>query len=314
MVSVIVPVFNVEFYLHRCVDSIISQSYSDLEIILIDDGSTDNSGQICDEYAFKDPRIVVIHKENGGLSSARNAGLERASGDYLAFIDSDDWVDIDFISLLVSKMSHRIGIAVCGLYRDYINKSVSVCSNIDSCMPACKVLESGITSQEYFGNYFCNKMFSKGLFENITFPEGALYEDIALFYKVLLRADSVAIVGRSLYHYFQGNSVAITKNRSMRYRYEYVKAQKKRWKDLVSLSLDINLSQIALESLHSIVFLCASNDFECNWMYDDAVAFTRELEQYGMKIGLKTKAIVFFCIYFPRIFNYSVKLSKKYLS
>ena len=102
LISVIVPVYNTEKYLGRCVDSIINQTYTNLEIILVDDGSPDNSPAICDEYAKKDQRIKVIHKENGGLSSARNAGLDIAKGDFISFIDSDDWVEKDLFEVLVS--------------------------------------------------------------------------------------------------------------------------------------------------------------------------------------------------------------------
>lgn len=108
LISVIVPVYNVEKYLRRCVESIMSQTYKEIEILLIDDGSTDDSGRICDDLALKDRRIHVFHKENGGVSSARNLGIERACGDYICFVDSDDWIDIDYFenAIPVLKEAH----------------------------------------------------------------------------------------------------------------------------------------------------------------------------------------------------------------
>ena len=117
MISVIVPVYNVESYLARCVDSILTQTYQNLEVILVDDGSKDNSGVICDDYARRDSRVNVIHKENGGLSSARNAGIEAAGGEYLAFVDSDDWIEPDAYERLLSAMQkHAAKLVVGGRY------------------------------------------------------------------------------------------------------------------------------------------------------------------------------------------------------
>ena len=117
LISIIVPIYNVEVYIRNCVDSILGQSYENIEIILVDDGSPDNCGDICDEYGSKDKRIKVIHKKNGGLSSARNAGIDIATGDYLGFIDSDDWIESDmYESLYTALTSHKADISVCGRY------------------------------------------------------------------------------------------------------------------------------------------------------------------------------------------------------
>lgn len=124
LVSVIVPVYNVEKYLARCLDSIINQTYTNLEIILVDDGSKDSSGQICDEYAAKDQRIKVIHKQNGGLSSARNAGLDIASGSYIEFVDSDDWIDKDTVKenleLIINENSNVVFFNHYQVFDDHI--------------------------------------------------------------------------------------------------------------------------------------------------------------------------------------------------
>lgn len=116
LISVIVPVYNVEKYLHKCINSILNQTYKNLEIILIDDGSTDNSGKICDEYALKDNRIKVIHKENGGLSSARNAGLDICSGDYIGFVDSDDYIAEDMYEYLYVNLKKIMRMLLCVIF------------------------------------------------------------------------------------------------------------------------------------------------------------------------------------------------------
>ena len=114
LLSVIVPVYNVETYLPRCVDSILQQSYENMEVILVDDGSQDGSGKICDEYAARDSRVKVIHKENGGLSSARNAGLDTAAGEYLTFVDSDDWIEPDAYCPMIALLEENNAALVCG--------------------------------------------------------------------------------------------------------------------------------------------------------------------------------------------------------
>ena len=140
-----------------------------------------------------------------------------------------------------------------------------------------------------------------------------VYEDVALFYKVLLNSEAVAIIGKCLYHYSQSNSGAISKNRSMIFRYNYVKAQKCRWCDLRKRNLKIDLSAIASSAISSIVFLCSSEDFKCNWMYDDAVCFVEELRQFSMHISAKQKILIFSCIHFPLVFNKMVVFSRSIL-
>ena len=132
LISVIVPVYNVEKYLDKCIQSIVDQTYTNLEIILVDDGSPDNSGAICDEWAEKDNRIKVIHKANGGLSDARNAGLDIATGEYIAFVDSDDYIELDFYDKLYNVIkATNCDISICNLRKVYENNNVSV-NNCDT--------------------------------------------------------------------------------------------------------------------------------------------------------------------------------------
>lgn len=129
LISIIVPVYNVEKYLNKCIDSIINQTYKNIEIILVDDGSTDNSGKICDEYLLRDSRIKVIHKNNGGLSSARNEGINISSGEYIGFVDSDDWVEPNMYEEMYKKILYsNADIVDCGYWKEYENKSIKYIS------------------------------------------------------------------------------------------------------------------------------------------------------------------------------------------
>ena len=160
LISIIVPVYDVEPYLRKCIDSILIQSYRDLEIILVDDGSPDNCGAICDEYAEKDKRIKVIHKKNGGLSDARNAGLDIATGEYIGFVDSDDWVMPDMYEYLYKAVKeYDADMSVCGYY-DYWGKTISgrYCQDIQVYKG-----QEGIKAllDLKFGNYVWNKLYKR---------------------------------------------------------------------------------------------------------------------------------------------------------
>ena len=207
-ISVIVPVYNVEQYLRQCLDSIINQTYRNLEIILVDDGSTDSSGIICDEYAQIDDRIKVIHKENGGLSSARNAGLDvcTSGGDFIAFVDSDDWLEPDMYEILHNKIiEYKSDIVNCGYYREYKKHREKVAIGEDSVYMGSDVVE-----KSYSSPYVCYavwfKLYRKALFDAVRFPVGKNYEDMAIFFYTFEKAEKVLIISECLYHYRQRKS------------------------------------------------------------------------------------------------------------
>ena len=206
-VSVIVPVYNVEKYLDECVHSIICQSYSNLEIILVDDGSSDTSGQKCDKYKEIDNRIKVIHKRNGGLSDARNAGIEIASGEYISFIDSDDYVSKIFIESLVNKVNNT-DCKVCALmwqkeFWDGAQNEVNLETNLQKIVYEKKrandALELMLYQQIPTGAPF--KLYHRSVFEKIRFPVGYYYEDVATTYKTFEETSSVVIITGDLYAY-----------------------------------------------------------------------------------------------------------------
>ncbi len=204
MISVIVPVYNVEKYLERCIDSILKQTYSDLEILLIDDGSSDNSGKICDEYAKKDNRIKVIHKKNGGISDVRNVGIENAKGDYIGFVDSDDYIADDmFETLYKLSNENNADISIVSFYEMYNGRLIGVrddktLTKMDK-QEALKELLIDTNIQ----SYMWNKLFKKELFDNLRFPLGKNFEDIATVLLIFERANKVVLLQEPKYYYLR---------------------------------------------------------------------------------------------------------------
>lgn len=213
LVSVIVPVYRVELYLERCVKSILNQSYKNLEIILVDDGSPDNSGQMCDEIALTDSRVKVIHKKNGGLSSARNEGIKNARGDYIAFVDSDDWIDEDIYSICVDIISQY----KCDIvdFKTVYTDGKKTRINYRYEKPIKVEKETLLYDYMYRGQTdicpfsVCRKLYKRSLFDQISFPEGRLNEDIVTNYRVLVKSNSLVHISNIGYFYFQ-NSASIT--------------------------------------------------------------------------------------------------------
>ncbi|MBR5126510.1 MAG: glycosyltransferase [Oscillospiraceae bacterium] len=207
--SIIVPVYKVEPYLRRCVDSILSQTFTDLELILVDDGSPDGCPAICDEYAEKDCRVKVIHKENGGLSDARNAGLDTAQGEYIGFIDSDDFIHPRMYEILYRMcVEEKADIAQCE-YTEFENKLPKPCL-FGNDEVLTKVYEASQYVDNYFSGYWwiigptvCNKLFSKRIFGVVRFPVGKLFEDSNVHLDILRMTDRIAVTDSKLYYYYQ---------------------------------------------------------------------------------------------------------------
>ena len=208
LISIVVPVYGVENYLTDCIDSIISQSYKNIEIILVDDGSKDSCPKICDEYAKKDKRIKVIHKKNGGLSDARNAGIEAATGKLITFIDSDDNVDADYIKQLYETMrEYGADISVCGRTAFYGDKQVSYSSDKKMNLNQKEALTK-ILYHEDIDSTSWAKLYKKELFDNIKFPKGENYEDTSTTYKLFLQSKNIACNLKSQYNYMiRSNSI-----------------------------------------------------------------------------------------------------------
>lgn len=204
LVSIIVPIYKVEPYLRRCLDSIVNQTYTNLEIILIDDGSPDGCPQICDEYAANDNRIVVIHKENGGLSDARNAGLDICKGEYISFVDSDDWVDEKYIEVLLSLSIKENTDIVIGEYVKINGKIPQKEENVWTKTYSSKEAlirlfsKNNITYTVSWG-----KLYKKELFNSIRFPIGKYHEDEFTTYILFYNSTKIVYTSKALYNYYQ---------------------------------------------------------------------------------------------------------------
>lgn len=200
-ISVIIPVYKVEAYLDDCIRSVVAQSYANLEIILVDDGSPDKCGAMCDAWAKKDSRIQVIHKENGGLSDARNAGLERATGDYVAFVDSDDWLQPKFYETLLTAMQQEnADICACAIASCYPDRTVTW-----GC-PKYAVGDSEATLAMLYKDTAypvsaLNKLYRRELWNGLRFPVGKLCEDAFTTYQLVHRAKKIVQIPEALYCY-----------------------------------------------------------------------------------------------------------------
>lgn len=202
-ISVIVPVYKVEDYLEECVTSIRNQTYENTEIILVDDGSPDRSGEMCDQLATQDSRIKVVHKENGGLSSARNAGLDVATGEYVSFVDSDDWIAPDMYQRLLGLMEqHNAQIAAGGLQfstGEHFNQEYTASSPVEVFSRLDALRE--ITRNQKCTNSFCDKLWPKWIFDTVRFPMGELYEDMKTIPSCLELVDTVVYDPTPTYFY-----------------------------------------------------------------------------------------------------------------
>lgn len=207
-ISVIVPIYKVEDYLDRCVETIVNQTYSNLEIILVDDGSPDNCPKMCDNWAQKDNRIKVIHKTNGGLSDARNAGLEIATGELIAFIDSDDWVSLHMFEDLLKAMDEtNADVIECNYKYVYEGDEVADISYDEQSICAYNAEQAlkELLSERKLKNVVWNKLYTKEIIGDIRFEVGKIHEDVFFTYQILGKAKCVAKLEEELYYYLQRN-------------------------------------------------------------------------------------------------------------
>ena len=202
MISVIVPSYNVEPYLERCVQSLISQTYADLEIILVNDGSTDGTGKLCEKLTERDCRIKVVHKKNGGLSDARNAGIDIASGEFYSFIDGDDFIETDTYECMIAEMTDpAVSIVAGGFFVTDLEGHTVV-----SVSPKRQRLTKEEAFMDLFGRSYitqssCNKLFRSSLFAEVRYKKGILNEDQEILPRLLDIGDHVVLLDKPVYHY-----------------------------------------------------------------------------------------------------------------
>lgn len=212
LISIIVPVYNVEKYLKRCVDSILSQTYKNFECILVDDGSTDSSGKLCDEYANRDSRIKVIHKKNGGQADARNVGMDTAIGEYIGFVDSDDRIHPQMYEILINTaIKENTDMTVCKYSEVEENTCESIYINYDINKIEYETYYGKEMLDEYFTKNFCyrcstvvwTKLYKKKVLQKLRFPVGVYYEDSAIVLDTIERSEKIALIDAELYFYLQ---------------------------------------------------------------------------------------------------------------
>ena len=255
-ISIIVPVYNVEKYIRRCIDSILRQSFSEFELILVDDGSSDGSGQICDEYQRKDNRVRVFHQKNGGVSAARNLALDwiyqkkDSTVEWITFVDSDDWIHKDYLKILYEG-------AVL------LNADICQCSPIDTSemmvddneeTKQCKVVtvEQALYKQGRFeiDCYAWGKVFRKSVFMDVRFPNGMTFEDIYIIPEVLLNSGKIAEAQARLYYYYQRPDSIVYSKKNM----QYIENKWKGYEKNISLFEEYNQEKLAGIMKHAYVF------------------------------------------------------------
>lgn len=232
-ISVIVPVYKVEEYLDRCINSILNQTFKDFELILVDDGSPDKCGLICDKYAQKDSRIKVIHKENEGLSAARNTGIEIAKGEYIAFVDSDDYIDKRmYEELYNASINNKSDIVICDYQKIYSNNEINnyklvkkyQIENLSKIQALSRLYD--VDSSAYIVAW--NKLYKRSLFDQLRYPNGRLYEDEFITYKLLYYSNNITYLPLRLYYYMQREDSITSMKKNSEDRLDVIFAFKER--------------------------------------------------------------------------------------
>jgi len=314
LISIIIPIYKVEDYIRCCIDSILSQTYKNLEIILVDDGSPDNCGSVCEEYSLKDKRIKVIYKKNGGLSSARNAGLDIASGEYIGFVDSDDWIENDmYESLYNAIIFHKADISVCGRYIASGNKITTISdSEKAEVFTRCEAL-SELVLDEYSGmkNFAWDKLYKKELFDNVRYPEGKCYEDIFTTYKLFSLSNKIVDIKSPKYYYLMREDSICGSNTPSK-RFDYYMANMECLEFIKNLEPE--LSDICDKQMFNRLEFCLNDilllDFEKNEYTSEVNDILAKLQEKYLSLknnkqmGLKQKSYLLFICKYPKLYTY----------
>lgn len=250
--SIIVPVYNAEQYIRKCVDSIQAQTFTEFELILVDDGSPDYCGKICDEYQEKDSRIKVIHQENGGLSAARNAGLEFATGEYVCFVDSDDYIDenmlLDIDNEIKTNESEVVIFGVKNIKKARIKEKIFRNESTE------KIKLNLLLGK--WENWSCNKCFVRRLFNNKAYPEGRFFEDVFLIPEICQNAEKITCIEKAYYFYNRDNEGSITNKMNSLKWFDFFLALKKNRDLCIDQSLDIEqLERLCIKKAKKCAFV-----------------------------------------------------------
>lgn len=201
-VSIIIPIYNIEKYMKKCLESVLGQTFQDIEVILVDDGSSDRSGKICDIYAQKDTRVKVLHKKNGGQSDARNVGIKHATGENVLFIDGDDYIDPDMVQVLYENLvTHQVDVSACGIYDAYQDKVVEQCEEREEFFCEQEEAFGYILVGKKIPGTLCNKLIRRELIEDLAFPVGKLYEDAFYTLDLMQKVKTMYVTTKPMYYY-----------------------------------------------------------------------------------------------------------------
>jgi len=321
IISIIVPVYNVEKYLNRCVDSILMQTFTDFECILINDGSSDNCPAICDEYAGKDNRIIVIHQKNAGVSAARNAGLDIAKGEWIGFVDSDDWCDPGMFEFLyMNAVNQKVDISICGIR--WLNDSNVVYKSLKKCSDLIMNNNDALLkyfSNRYFGPYSVNKLVNKCLFnendDKLRYDETIkIAEDRLLFFQLIKRASKVfysSLAFYNCYHRIDSATNIIGKKGITEASLTAFNAYEKML--LIEISRKIRNRILAYEGIVATRFYLPyiiSNNFKCN---DKSIYLKKIVKKnigYIVIIGTFREKLMATYVLIPLLFKLRYKILK----
>jgi len=308
-VSIIIPIYNAEKYLIRCLESVRHQTYSNLEVVLVDDGSTDNCGSICDDYASTNPQFIVIHQQNQGLSGARNSGLKVATGDYLTFLDSDDFLNPYFTETLLNLCLRN-------------NSEVGQCAFQKGCSNTFKRNSKKIIVNKYSNRNALlskklkvaawGKLYAKHLFDITTFPLRRTYEDEFTTYKLIYSSKSISFTNQKLYYYFQSNG-SIMRNNERQLSLDFIDAFNERldfFKSLGETVLYERSKELFCRSLMLTYIKCKRNSDNTNDKEEILNIYKQQYEEfkYYKSVNLVSKIIISLFYVSPNFCSYMVNI------
>lgn len=308
-ISLIVPIYKVEAYLVRCIESIINQTYNNMEIILVDDGSPDNCGKICDQYGEKDSRIRVIHKVNGGLSDARNSGLQIATGEILGFVDSDDWLPLDSIETSVKLMEEQeADIVAFGSYKsDGKSKVTRYTSSVVEIYNREEALMA-LSRNDKIESHVWDKIYRREIWNEISFPVGKLFEDVYVMHRVFAKAEKVVFVDKPLYYYYQRDN-SIVSHQTIQSRFDIIEGYESRLVYLANESeriRQLTKENIVWSAISTLRMITEFGEGDCSNEIDRLHAILKKYPIYHFEIGVMSRGLkydYFILMHCPIIYN-----------
>lgn len=298
LVSIIIPIYKVEKYINKCVDSVINQTYKNLEIILVDDGSPDECPQICDAYAKKDDRITVIHKLNGGLSSARNAGLDVCKGEYICFVDSDDYVSSSYIEKMYEAIvKYKADMVICGV--ELVDENYNILVNNDYSLKPELISKNEVVDRLFEPKNVpyvvaWNKMYSRKIWDNLRYPLGKIHEDEFVAYDILKNSSNgIYLLDDKLYFYMQRQSSIMGSLQTNEKLLDAVDAMKYRVNRVVDERTYYSLAIKQLMNMYIVVYKRIYKNKEINQrLYNDFLCQYKKYKKL-LKGKIKLKMLLF---------------------